>query len=158
MVICNSVVLTSIIRLLNLYDSTKGTDVSCKSDPYFLYQFFLLKLLLGNSVPLTIWTVIEGHTAIICACLPALQPLVSGVLRSMGISTDPDSYTQSAVRTTIPRSSIGHQRPCGENWSGEGSAIELNKEYSVELNHKASTTELQNNPDAIVTETPWAVG
>src|SRR5205814_5820265 len=87
----------------------------------------------GNTVPLVIWTVIEGHPAIICACLPALQPLVSRIFRCMGSSTskDPGSYSLSGVKTTVTGPATGHKRQQDETWSRAGSTAELNKDMDA---------------------------
>lgn len=47
----------------------------------------MLKLHLGDNVDVVLWSMIEEHSAVICACLPSLRPLlvqwIPGVFKSI---------------------------------------------------------------------------
>ena len=76
---------------------------------------------LGDSVELVMWSMIEEFCAVLCACLPALRPLLQKV-RLLG-STDEGSRPRGQFHDTYPGRRIG----------SEGGKASSTKEGLVEL-------------------------
>ncbi|KAH8689164.1 putative plasma membrane protein Pth11-like protein [Talaromyces proteolyticus] len=68
------VCITSILRLSSLNIATSHHDIT------------------WNSISSSIWTIIESNLGIICACLPALQPIISGIFPCIRMATYNRSY------------------------------------------------------------------
>lgn len=74
----HSACVTSIIRLKYLVEIARSLDETCKLSAVVL-PFTVRKLTnltsTGDNVNPLIWSIIEVHTALICACLPSLKSI-----------------------------------------------------------------------------------
>jgi hypothetical protein len=75
-----SACITSMIRLRYIFETESSVDLTCKS---FMFPGSLSPLCLrsdsiwtGDYVDLTIWSIIEVFSAVICSCLISLRPLL----------------------------------------------------------------------------------
>ncbi|KAL7947870.1 hypothetical protein V8C42DRAFT_267784 [Trichoderma barbatum] len=100
-----------------------------------------------NFVDIALWSVVEGNTAIICACLPFLRPVLSKF--SFGIfslSSVPSNKKQQSSGTL--RISLHHPRDAPRSWQGDG-------RFDTPTSHSraySTTNETDEHPFARLTD------
>lgn len=85
----------------------------------------------GTNIDIVIWSVLEIYTAMICACLMAIRPLLAKYLPSLFRST---SISSTNADYTDSRANRLDSKAAGVQWSrNHGSAIELKSTESANV-------------------------
>jgi hypothetical protein len=114
---------------------------------YYLYQSTIsIDLTYDNVAPAT-WSAIELNVGIICACVPALRPVLSlafpGLLSSRGANTTSNPYTR-----THHSHAYYHRNE---------SAVELSHAPSARRDSEALSHDTEPASDEIRVKTDWTV-
>ncbi|CCF41401.1 integral membrane protein [Colletotrichum higginsianum] len=96
----------SISCFISIYKSTRLPSLASQD---FIY----------DSADLVVWTIVEGNTLIIAACIPILGPLVELALGRRVLSTTDRKYQEQSGTAELQLVSIGRKGPRSLPWNGD---------------------------------------
>lgn len=120
--------LTTVLRFHALYVASISTDITY------------------DNVGAATWSAVEMNVGIMCACIPAMRPLINLVFPSL-------------LWTTRPTQSLDYYPSRGGTYVQHESVVKLSqtdKEQS-ELSNDTNTFDQGNNPNAISVKTEWTI-
>ncbi|TQN69525.1 hypothetical protein CSHISOI_06041 [Colletotrichum shisoi] len=79
----------------------------------------VLSTISDDSADLVVWTVVEGNTLIIAACIPILGPLVELALGRRVLSTTDRKYQEQSGTAELQPVSTGGKAPRSIPWNGD---------------------------------------
>ena len=136
----------SILRMTIFFQESALTDPTCTS--YESHHAQSQLMLIGTSVKLGIWTILESGIIIIAAYLPPIWPLVSQVLRrQLFINSSSTQQPRSRYSNTPSRGKVGPGfSQLGHSTKGSNSTLNLKAPQAVDSDRNTDEISLVRVP------------